>query len=552
MTALTPANQMTFLRMLLIPAFVILVVYHYLGSALLVFGVAGLTDALDGLLARRSGQNSSLGAWLDPMADKLLAVSTFVVLTLPGLDLANRLPVWLTVLIISRDVAIVATVAIVNLAIGRRTFLPSIWGKIATATYMLTAIVAMLFNYLGFHSVVVDVFVYGSLVITLVSSFHYIRHAARIIDAPTQSALPRKKVVALLLTSTALFGASPSLEAQAPRTPASQAVVETSVGNFTIELTPDVAPNQAAYFAKTAQEGGYDGTSFHRVVKYGMVQGGDPLSKDSSKRAQFGTGGLNALKAEARAPKMTRGSVAAVLIPGRPDSAGAQFFIILADQPALDGQYTVFGRVWDGMEVLQKISETAVDASGLATERVEIRRVTMRDAPPELFIGDPPEKLATYRAILDTSAGLITLEFFPDKAPETTRQFLRLADAGVYNGMAFHRVAPGFVIQTGALSSRQTPLSERQQKLVRDLPPEFNNTKHVKGIVSMARGQEPTSASTSFFICTGTSPALDGVYTAFGRMVDGMAAVEAIESSPRTGETPNARIDLRTIRVVGR
>ena len=140
MTALTPANQMTLLRMLLIPAFVILVVYHHLGWALLVFAVAGLTDALDGLIARRSGQKSTLGAWLDPMADKLLAVSTFVVLTLPGLDLANRLPVWLTVLIISRDIAIVATVAIVNLAVGRRTFQPSIFGKIATATYMLTAI----------------------------------------------------------------------------------------------------------------------------------------------------------------------------------------------------------------------------------------------------------------------------------------------------------------------------------------------------------------------------------------------------------------------------
>ena len=92
---------------------------------------------------------------------------------------------------------------------------------------------------------------------------------------------------------------------------------------------------------KLAAEGGYDGTTFHRAVKYGMVQGGDPLSKDPAKRALYGTGGQNAVKAEARAPKMTRGSVAAVLVPGRPDSAGAQFFIVLADQPALDNQYTV-------------------------------------------------------------------------------------------------------------------------------------------------------------------------------------------------------------------
>ena len=74
---------------------------------------------LDGLIARWSGQQSSLGAWLDPMADKLLAVSTFIVLTVPGLGLANPLPIWLTVMIITRDIVIVRTVAIVNLAVGR-------------------------------------------------------------------------------------------------------------------------------------------------------------------------------------------------------------------------------------------------------------------------------------------------------------------------------------------------------------------------------------------------------------------------------------------------
>jgi cardiolipin synthase len=184
MSSLTPANQITLLRMLLIPAFVILVVYGHLGSALLVFMVAGLTDALDGLIARRTGQNSTLGAWLDPMADKLLALSTFIVLTIPTLGLANPLPVWLTLVIISRDVVIVATVAIVNLAIGKRTFKPSVFGKVATATYMLTAVATMFFNYLGYRSRVVDWFVYASLAITLISSFHYIFHAARIVDAP--------------------------------------------------------------------------------------------------------------------------------------------------------------------------------------------------------------------------------------------------------------------------------------------------------------------------------------------------------------------------------
>jgi cyclophilin family peptidyl-prolyl cis-trans isomerase len=331
-----------------------------------------------------------------------------------------------------------------------------------------------------------------------------------------------------------------------------QAVVETSAGVFVIDLAPDEAPNQVAYFMKQAQGGAYDGTIFHRMVKLGMVQGGDPLSKDPSKRALYGTGGLNMVAAEARAAKMTRGSVAAVLVPGRPNSAGAQFFIVLADQPALAGQYTVFGHVSDGLEVVQKISETPVDDKGLATDRVEITHVTIRATPPptpEPFSTETAQELSAYRAVLDTSAGQITIELFPDRAPTHVRQFLRLAQAGVYDGMAFHRIVPGFVIQTGALASRGTPLSEKQQALVHNLPPEFNDTKHVKGIVSMARGDDPASATTSFFICTGTSTALDNQYTAFGRVVDGLGAVEAIEASPRNGETPVARIELKGVRV---
>ena len=344
----------------------------------------------------------------------------------------------------------------------------------------------------------------------------------------------------------ALVSAAP-VRAQAPPR---QAVVDTSAGTFILDLMPEAAPSTVALFVKTAESGGYDGTAFHRAVRNGMVQGGDPLSKDPAKKAQYGQGGLNQVKAEPRAAKMLAGSVASVLVPGKPDSAGTQFFIVLADQPTLDNQYTVFAKVADGMDVIQKISAMPPDASGMIADRVEVRKVTIRDTPPEPFLHDTKEQLASYRAVLETSQGPITIEFFADKAPETVRQFLRMAEAGVYNGMAFHRVAPGFVIQTGALSSRTVPLSPRQQVLVHDLEPEFNDTKHVKGIVSMARGEAKNSAQSSFFICVGTSSALDGVYTAFGRVVDGMNVVEAIEQTPRTGETPNTRIDLTTVRVL--
>ena len=179
MATLTLANQLTLARLLLVPALVILVIYGYNGWALITFIAAGITDGLDGLAARRAGQRTSLGALLDPMADKLLLASTFIVLTLPGLDLTNRLPIWLTVLVISRDIVIVITVAAVNLAFERFTFKPSSLGKLATFVYIVTGSVTLYFNYLGRPSVFVDVVVWASLIITLVSGFHYIVHAAK-------------------------------------------------------------------------------------------------------------------------------------------------------------------------------------------------------------------------------------------------------------------------------------------------------------------------------------------------------------------------------------
>jgi cardiolipin synthase len=170
----TTAHQLPITRMLLIPAFVILLLYGYQGWALVTFFAAALTDLLDGLIARLAGQKTTLGAWLDPMADKLLLVTMFVMLTLPDIGSANRLPLCFTVLVISRDVAIVLTVAVVNLAVGPRTFRPSILGKIATATYVLTGVAALYFNYLGQTSPVVTGFVYASLVITFASAAHYL------------------------------------------------------------------------------------------------------------------------------------------------------------------------------------------------------------------------------------------------------------------------------------------------------------------------------------------------------------------------------------------
>jgi cardiolipin synthase len=173
-SVLTAANQLTLLRILLVPVFALFMLYGLAGWALLTFAVAGLTDALDGLIARWTGQVTTIGAWLDPMADKLLVATMFVMLTVPGLGMPQRLPLWLTVLVLSRDIVIVATVTVVNLAIARRTFRPSILGKIATFVYVLTGVMALYANYVGTRLPVVDVFVYASLVITLASAAHYV------------------------------------------------------------------------------------------------------------------------------------------------------------------------------------------------------------------------------------------------------------------------------------------------------------------------------------------------------------------------------------------
>ena len=179
---LTVANQLTILRIMLVPAFVLLVVYGYLGWALITFIVAGLTDALDGLIARSAGQRTSLGAWLDPMADKLLLVTTFIVLTLPGIPLTNHLPPWLTIIMISRDVVIVGVVAIVNLAVGPRTFRPSMWGKLATAVYIVTSVVVMYFNYRMETSIAVDLAVWVALTVTVISAVDYFIKVRRLVN----------------------------------------------------------------------------------------------------------------------------------------------------------------------------------------------------------------------------------------------------------------------------------------------------------------------------------------------------------------------------------
>ena len=330
-----------------------------------------------------------------------------------------------------------------------------------------------------------------------------------------------------------------------------QAVLETTHGTIVMDLLADAAPTHVAHFITRAREGAYNGTTFHRVITMGIIQGGDPLSKDPTQSAKYGSGGLGVLRFEPNAEQHTRGAVSAVLVPGKPDSAGSQFFISVTDQPALDGKYTVFARVVEGINVAQKISTEAA-VNSVPTTRVEIKTVTIREKPapvPEPFSTATVEELAGYRAVIVSAMGNITLELFPDRAPNHVRQFLRLATSGVYDGTAFHRIVPGFVVQGGHMPTRREPLDERQTSFVRMLQPEFNDTLHERGILSMARLDDPASASSSFFIVLARTPSLDGKYTVFGRVVEGLEVLQKIETAPLNGETPVTRIEVSRVTV---
>jgi peptidyl-prolyl cis-trans isomerase B (cyclophilin B) len=162
-----------------------------------------------------------------------------------------------------------------------------------------------------------------------------------------------------------------------------EAVIETAEGSFTIRLLADLAPRHVRHFVKTARSGGFDGTTFHRIVPRGIIQGGDPLSKDPAKKSLYGTGGLGLLKSEFSPRPMARGSVAAVLRPRDPDSAGNQFFVVLSDQPSLTGKFTIFGEVTSGMDVVDRIGETPVEGDK-PVKRIVLQKVTIRAlaAPP--------------------------------------------------------------------------------------------------------------------------------------------------------------------------
>jgi peptidyl-prolyl cis-trans isomerase B (cyclophilin B) len=158
------------------------------------------------------------------------------------------------------------------------------------------------------------------------------------------------------------------------------AVINTSAGDMVLQFWPDVAPKTVENFKTLAKKGFYDGTAFHRIVKGFMIQGGDPLTKDASREGEWGTGDPGyKIKAEFNDKPHQRG-VVSMARSQHPDSAGSQFFICLGDAKFLDRQYTAFGKLIKGEDVLMRLGDTAVTASGggeksKPTSRVAVEKV---------------------------------------------------------------------------------------------------------------------------------------------------------------------------------
>jgi peptidyl-prolyl cis-trans isomerase B (cyclophilin B) len=187
----------------------------------------------------------------------------------------------------------------------------------------------------------------------------------------------RSLILAIALMSPLLVAAEQTKEAQQMNSSNEVAVIKTSEGDMVIQFWTDAAPNTIENFKKLARQGFYDGTIFHRIVKGFMIQGGDPNSKDPAKENSYGEGGPGYnIRAEFNDHSHDRGVISMARGPD-PDSAGSQFFICLAAVHRLDHQYTTFGKLIKGDDVLQKIGDTAVTKNSVGEMSKPMKRIVI-------------------------------------------------------------------------------------------------------------------------------------------------------------------------------
>lgn len=180
-------NILSLLRILLIPVFLALMIQGKVMEASAVFFFAGFTDVLDGFAARLLHQRTKIGALLDPAGDKLLMTSAFIVLTIPSLNSPHIIPLWLTIVVISRDLFIVSSAFALYKLRGQKTFLPSIWGKSSTVCQFMVLILVLFFNSFQISFPYLRLLYFLTLALTLLSGVHYSYIGFRIISVPRKS-----------------------------------------------------------------------------------------------------------------------------------------------------------------------------------------------------------------------------------------------------------------------------------------------------------------------------------------------------------------------------
>jgi len=304
-----------------------------------------------------------------------------------------------------------------------------------------------------------------------------------------------------------------------------------------------------------------------------MVQGGDPITKDLNKIEAYGTGGPGyKIQQEFNQIPHNRG-ILSMARAAHPDSAGSQFFIMVDNAPFLNNQYTVFGAVISGMDVVDKIVNLKRNERDLPDERVEMKMEIFENVKydmtnnseneissktsfskdlsfselnlnPELAYvkkylensDDAKDKLFVDKVVvLKTEYGDIVIGFFKNAAPNHVDNFINLCKQGFYNGCIFHRVIPGFMIQGGDpntkdINSQAAYGTGGPGYMIKQ---EFNPIPHDRGILSMARAFDPDSAGSQFFIMVKKSSFLDNQYTVFGAVISGMDVVDKIVNLPR-------------------
>lgn len=179
------------------------------------------------------------------------------------------------------------------------------------------------------------------------------------------------------------------------------------------------------------------------------------------------------------------------------------------------------------------------------------------ETTPTVVSSEPFDKadvatMASKCVVLDTEAGEIEMEFFPESAPESVRNFLNIVSIGALDTTTFSRVVPGFVIQGGNIWTRVGGVNrELGMRARRTIPDEPSKIPHERGIVSMARPEEDNAATTNFFILVTAAAYLDGKFAAFGRVTRGMDVVDAINKAPLVEEKPDKPVRIKIAKVIG-